>query len=79
MKRSITISWLLHVDWTISGMHLNDNRLLIKSHHNPNHRAIISVAISPVIPLLMLKQGFTQNFYATALYASGATKILPAR
>lgn len=34
--------------------------------------AIISLAISPVTPA-NLKQGFTQNFYATALYASGAT------
>ena len=34
--------------------------------------AIISLAISPVSPA-NLKQGFTQNFYATALYASGAT------
>jgi hypothetical protein len=33
---------------------------------------IISVAISPVSPA-DVKQGFTQNFYATALYASGAT------
>ena len=35
--------------------------------------AIISLAISPVTPA-NLKQGFTQNFYATALYASGATE-----
>ena len=33
---------------------------------------IISIAISPVSPA-DVKQGFTQNFYATALYASGAT------
>ena len=33
---------------------------------------IISVAISSVSPA-DVKQGFTQNFYATALYASGAT------
>ena len=33
---------------------------------------IISVAISPVSPA-DVKQGFTQNFYATALYAPGAT------
>ena len=35
--------------------------------------AVISLAISPVSPA-NLKQGFTQNFYATALYASGATE-----
>jgi len=34
--------------------------------------AIISIAISPVSPA-NVKQGFTQNFYATALYASGIT------
>jgi Bacterial Ig-like domain (group 2) len=34
--------------------------------------AIISLAISPVTPA-NLKLGFTQNFYATALYPSGAT------
>jgi hypothetical protein len=33
---------------------------------------IISIAISPVSPS-DVKLGFTQNFYATALYASGAT------
>jgi len=33
---------------------------------------IISIAISPVSPA-DVKQGFTQNFYATAMYASGAT------
>jgi hypothetical protein len=33
---------------------------------------IISIAISPVSPA-DIKQGFTQNFYATALYASGTT------
>jgi trimeric autotransporter adhesin len=35
--------------------------------------AIISIAISPVSPA-NLKLGFTQNFYATAVYASGATE-----
>jgi hypothetical protein len=35
--------------------------------------AVISLAISPVSPA-NLKLGFTQNFHATALYASGATE-----
>ena len=35
--------------------------------------AIVSLAISPVTPA-NLKLGFTQNFYATVVYASGATE-----
>jgi len=53
-------------------MHHNDNRLLVKSYNNPNNRPDYSIAISPVSPS-DVKLGFTQNFYATALYASGAT------